>query len=475
MDGAAEGAAHMLAGLYVMYAFALTITTLVGLHAAVLVGLAWPVYRRRNEAHPWGQDDVLPLQVVYGLLNPTFYLIGVAQYGATSGYGPTRPWTTFDTWLHAIAWVLLFAIWGTRLLLPVHLEASAGVRMRLRRLCVLGLVCLMAFAVNDLVKRWWAGWSNSPPGITNVLPAVAMLAMLVTIIGPLYLIPMLMLNQYRTRLATTDRAADFLLLRREVSSPLASAFAAIALVTVALSMYRPSEAAARTRVDRLRPAIEDAGVRYRVDPAILAALVYVSERDVGPFRDRLERFAATLFLFDDRGHWGFWNWGDLSIGAAQIKPMTALTALNLCRSSGQPWGFFYKHMRQLPALGREWRTGPHLLPACEPPLLPMPDEKPALVAALRDDASNVAFAALILALYESQWRDANSAWDIRNRPDILATLYQIGFSKSRPHGAPRSSDFGRRVADVSRSPWVQERFGSLSAPARSHSDRSAAR
>jgi hypothetical protein len=39
---------------------------------------------------------------------------------------------------------------------------------------------------------------------------------------------------------------------------------------------------------------------------------------------------------------------------------------------------------------------------------------------------------------------------------VLATLYQIGFARSRPHGAPRSNAFGRRVRQVLEQPWLGE-------------------
>jgi hypothetical protein len=42
----------------------------------------------------------------------------------------------------------------------------------------------------------------------------------------------------------------------------------------------------------------------------------------------------------------------------------------------------------------------------------------------------------------------NRDWSIRERPDILATLYQIGFARSKPHGAPQSNAFGNRVRQV---------------------------
>ena len=63
---------------------------------------------------------------------------------------------------------------------------------------------------------------------------------------------------------------------------------------------------------------------------------------------------------------------------------------------------------------------------------------------------------MILALYQNQWEAANPDFTLRGRPEILATLYQIGFARSRPHEAPRSNDFGQRVRDVFDEPWLGE-------------------
>jgi hypothetical protein len=446
MESLVEYAARTLAGAYVAFGIGLFVSSVWCLHVLVLIVLAWRAWRRPRAAFPWGPRDALALQVFYGLINPIFYLI------VFNGSGPARPWTTLDAWMHAAAWTLLLAIWGSRLLLPRELESRPVATRRLRRLCILGLICIAAFALNDLVTLW--GPTVSGPNRELAYALFTLIAM-----GPLYVIPFLMLSRFRARLAEDGTHADFLLMPRRTTSRLAVALATITLVTVAASMFRPSDAAARARVDRLAPAIQQAAARYRVDPTLVAAIVYVSKREVGPFRDQLERFATTMFLFDANSDFALGKWFDLSIGAAQIKPVTALTALNVCTSSGQQWPLFRQHLRDVPTLGQEWRTGPHLLEACQPPLTPVPERKPAVVSALQQDESNVAFAALILALYQSQWRDANPAWDISARPEILATLYQIGFARSRPHGAPRSSDFGNRVAEVSRAAWLQQRFG----------------
>jgi hypothetical protein len=70
--------------------------------------------------------------------------------------------------------------------------------------------------------------------------------------------------------------------------------------------------------------------------------------------------------------------------------------------------------------------------------------------------TNLETCALILALYQKQWEAANRDWSIRARPDILATLYQIGFARSKPHAAPRSNAFGKRVREVYEQPWLNE-------------------
>jgi len=59
-------------------------------------------------------------------------------------------------------------------------------------------------------------------------------------------------------------------------------------------------------------------------------------------------------------------------------------------------------------------------------------------------------------LYQRQWESANREWSLRERPEILATLYQIGFARSRPHAAPRSNAFGSRVRAVLEEPWLGE-------------------
>jgi hypothetical protein len=347
----------------------------------------------------------------------------------------------------------LVVLWGARILIPRELESSTHVRRWLARVCVLGLACLTTFAVKDVLHVWKPTFWDQPG--QHQLADLWVLAAF----APLYVIPTIILNAYRARLAGHEQGAtEFLLVYRATLRRMAPALAGVILVTIGLSLYHRPESTVRVRVLRLSPAIDEAAARYHVDPQLLAALVYVGAREVGPFRDELERFASAVFLEDAASHLRLGRFSDLSIGAAQIKPVTALTALRPCRDSGQPWSLNAKHLRDTPALDAAWPTKAEMGAACLPPMDPVPDTKPAVVAALRRDESNVAFAALILALYQWQWRDANAAWDISARPDILATLYQIGFVRSRPHSDPRSSAFGARVAAARQVPWLRERF-----------------
>jgi hypothetical protein len=448
MDAFLDRAAWILAHGYVVYVALLAVTGLFGLHLLIFGMLLVRGWRR-----------ALTLQIVYGFLNPLVYLLVLNRDGAL------LRWNALDPWMAAIAWALFLGFWGARLFLARDVEVSATVTARLHRLCLLGLVCLAAFTLRDFVRLWLLFPVNE-----FRLGDLNHLWMLIAF-APLYLIPAFLLNGYRVRLAQDTTGIRFLLLSRPAARRLALTLATIVVFFLSASIFRGSDARARRRVEQLTPAIELAAARYSVDPKLLAAIVYVSEREVGPFRDELERFASSAFTLDEGGEFLLPRRFDLSIGAAQIKPLTALTALKLCQASGQPWDLQRRHVRDVPTLDSEWTTRPSLLTVCQPPTMPVPISKADVVEALRRDESNVAFAALILALYQWQWREANAAWDISARPEILATLYQIGFVKSRPHDAPRSSGFGQRVAEVTHQAWLSERFDGPRVAMRDSGDR----
>jgi len=68
----------------------------------------------------------------------------------------------------------------------------------------------------------------------------------------------------------------------------------------------------------------------------------------------------------------------------------------------------------------------------------------------------LAIASQMLWNFQQQWRKAGHPID--DRPEILATLYNIGYERSHPHGAPRANDFGRRVAEFMDSDACRDLF-----------------
>jgi hypothetical protein len=67
-----------------------------------------------------------------------------------------------------------------------------------------------------------------------------------------------------------------------------------------------------------------------------------------------------------------------------------------------------------------------------------------------DSAKSIALVAVKLHLAREQWK--NTGHPIDNRPEILATLYQIDFDNARPKANPKPSRFGLRVKAFMDSP-----------------------
>jgi hypothetical protein len=438
MDALLEYAGRTIGGGYAIYLGLLAGLTVFGAQLLVLAGLAIAAWRGGLPR------SLSALDFVYGFVNPLLYLLVFQPYSA---FRPRRP---IDVWLDAIGWTMLAAVWAARWLLPRAREASPRLRRVLSRLCATGIVTIAVFAVNDFTRIWLPQWGTRQKQFS---------LWILCAFGALYVIPVFLLERYRRQLAQPTGVAGFLRLSRPSARRVAVAMAAVAVLTIVASIYRPSDAATRARIAALTPVFADAARRYAVDPRLLAAIVYVTQREQHePFRDAIERLAMTTFLVDSESHLLLARRFDLSIGVAQVKPVTALTALKVCRDLGVPWDLWSKHLRDVPPLGDAWHLGPEAAAACAPPGTPVPLNKREIVSALLQDEQNIAFAALILSLYQAQWRSARPDWDIASRPEILATLYQIGFARSQPHGSPRSNAFGARVAAVATESWLRDPF-----------------
>src|SRR4029079_9306635 len=110
-----------------------------------------------------------------------------------------------------------------------------------------------------------------------------------------------------------------------------------------------------------------------------------------------------------------------------------------------------------------WRLPASAVAALRPTFAGMPS-KAEIVGQLFDDRANLEMCGLILALDAAHWETANPAWSIRDRPEILATLYQLGFERSHPKANPRAMAFRDAVRARHDSAWMREPFPAPPAP-----------
>ena len=223
MDALFESAGRTLAVAYAAYLALLGMLGLVGVHAGVLAVLLYLAWRRRLDRR------LLPLELVYGFVNPLIYLLVFEPYGAF------RPRKGIDEWMDAIAWTLFAAIWGTRALLPRPFEMSPAARARLARLCLLGVGTLALFAVSDATRVWGTPARSGNPELGSWSGR----AWLLLAFAPLYAIPVVLLNRYRVQLTRTQGAPGFLLLSRQSARRVALAMGALAFAVLVVSVVPP--------------------------------------------------------------------------------------------------------------------------------------------------------------------------------------------------------------------------------------------
>jgi hypothetical protein len=276
---------------------------------------------------------------------------------------------------------------------------------------------------------------------------------------------------------------DLFLLPNRAARVAVATVAGAMIVTVALAAHRRSEVSVRTLVSDHRELINAAATRYDVDPRLIASIVYVTHRDqLSPFRDAFERLIISAWAKNMRQELGAGTSEDIeargtdenpllnraldiSVGLAQVKPRTAQTASVL--ASGRtpddlPKPAFFSY-RDVEPIGDGWTLPATARISMSAPI-PVPAERHIVANALLDTQLNLEMCALILALYQNQWEATNRDWSIRERPDILATLYQIGFARSKPHGSPRSNAFGDRVRQAYEQPWLGDLFDTMPRP-----------
>ena len=164
-----------------------------------------------------------------------------------------------------------------------------------------------------------------------------------------------------------------------------------------------------------------------------------------------EQTSAAAWLTDETSHTPLASAINPSLGLAQIKPLTALTALRFASGDAKPM-IWLKHARDLPHL--DWPAlGSTLVTSAFP--VEIPTGKRSVIEALSKPELNLRFCAFVLDVHAARWATAEPESKVRDRPEILATLYQLGFERSRPHRNPAPNEFGREVARVAASEWMR--------------------
>jgi hypothetical protein len=481
-----ERGGALLAWAYTIYGIVLLLIPAVFFaDFLLLAAVVWAVAGNARGRRPWPKAPAfvrrsgrLVIEIVFGLLNPALYLAIFTT--ALPLNSPGTEWRLAP--LTTIAWILVLAFWTLRICGAAFDHGSRAMRIVARALLLASLACLLVYIIKDAWFLVETTWSQGPL-ITFLLNVLRLC--------PLYLIPAVLLWDYLRSTSTSSWQADetagqrlgFFLLPSRASRVAVATVVLIALVTFALAARRSSEASVRKLVSDHRASILAAATRYDLDPRLIASIVYVTHRDqLSPFRDAFERLIISAWGMNlQRRGPGREKWEeigtnenpmlnlalDISVGLAQIKPRTALTASVLATGrtpDNLPRPDYYEY-RNVEPVGDGW---PPPVPAQTGMVspIPVPAERRAVASMLLDTEPNLETCALILALYRNQWEATNRDWSIRERPDILATLYQIGFARSKPHGAPRSNAFGSRVRQVYEQPWLGELFGATPLPPR---------
>jgi hypothetical protein len=410
----------LLGGGYLAYGFALLLGCW-GFHAVLCGAYIWS---RRQGAR------LVPLELVYGLLNPLVYLL-VFQPALFRAATPVA--------LAVLEWLLLGGYWTWRVL-----GRPAFLRLRLvggDELLLAAISCLLALVgARDLVI------SLPQPGAWDV----GLLGVGILSVAPLYVLPLVV--------AVWDWADAHAGSRPGIRSPrlvrVATALILASLVLFLLGNVRMPAGLVRQRLLAVRPTILTISEQHRIDPRFLAALLFVVQREQGsPVRAGFEELLAGLWETDSLLAAAL----DPPLGISQARPIAVQTALAIhWRSTGQE-GFPGKAYRQVswPTVERTASPGlAHVSAPLNPSWLP----KNEVVHALLVPERNLHLAAFVLDMLATDWDVHASGVHIRSRPDLLATVYQFGFDRSRPHPDPQPSDFGREVQAAYDDHWIAEHF-----------------
>lgn len=440
--------------LWLGYGACLLVASTVGLNLAVLAVFT-VLASRRSPPGRWSSRLTLPLEVVFCLINPLAYLLIFVRTSSDAEIfiDAQRSWWDF------VAWVLLLSLWALRF---APIAVSERRRHWAYGLLSVGLVVLAMYFARDVLyaverpSRLLRSFSDGDWSLWSV-------SLLLGIVG-LYLIPAAVLLRYLRSARSRERwrlEKSFVILSGKGQRVLFGGLLAVVSSTLILLNLHPSDLRIEERLLSHRRAILEASSSTGTDPRVLASVLYaVQRRQGGVFGASLDRILGQASARDEGSHLMLDDALDPSLGLAQIKPLTAQTALQLVlldQAGDRRLSWYRKQYRRVPVLGAAWEFPPGALDDLQPDPVWLPGKREVVRGLVRDE-TGVWMCAQILELYARQWEHADPAWAIRGRPQILATLYQLGFERSQPKADPRSNRFGEEVAMLVRSPWIEANF-----------------
>lgn len=182
-------------------------------------------------------------------------------------------------------------------------------------------------------------------------------------------------------------------------------------------------------VARDRETLDRAAAAAGVPPRLIVAELAVEQLRL--FHDNRELFKTVFAPLKILGNQSQFSWGVMG-----IKQETAVLIEENLKDSNSP---FYPGPEY--ELLLDFKTGDR----DRERFLRIIDE--------HDRFYSYLYAALFLKEILAQWQ--KTGYDISGRPEILSTLYDIGFARSKPNGAPKSGGAPIKIGDMTYS------FGSL--------------
>lgn len=158
-------------------------------------------------------------------------------------------------------------------------------------------------------------------------------------------------------------------------------------------------------------SIQKAAEEFGVDPYVVASVIYTEQSHNVDWKD-----TATDWI-------GFYGILDTSIGVGQVKGSTAKFLeeegyVTPTKGSEGGWNFPWGFVNGTETMAR--------------------------VKRLENNEWNIFYVAAYIKYFQDTWEDVFP--DIANRPDILATLYNLGHGKN-PNANPKPNDFGENALD----------------------------